>query len=201
MMYRKRNICLLQLLLLLCFFLAGCEDYDTNDLSEYGWIHGNPSKRSDRMAQEDFDRYFPAEIDPSWEDVHYHYHAYDSAVTYEINLEFVIPNQAQFDRYVSSIAPLDQFSEFPYDTSFLEYDHTEKKFELDQVNDTVCCDFAKIKVTLINLEEHRVIITVIYVNDAAALLEEIDWLFNRFDIDPFVFEQDCIRNTEVGSMP
>ena len=168
------------------------EVYDTTDLAEYGRIHGNGYK-FDQLAQADLDAYFPAAIDPAWEDVRYHYHAENntfwSRICYEIDLEFVIPDQAAFDAYVATVAPIEAFRPFPYDEAFLEYAHEDTYIRIDYEQDEQTgekhaeyFDPVYIKETLIAPSERRVVIVAVRAEDASPV-EAADWFFRRFDID------------------
>ena len=200
-MKRKHEIvCILLVLALFLPLLTACDDhYDTTDLAEYGHIHGN-GKKNDKRAQEDFDTYFPVEIDPTWEDVHYHYHALNdelsSTMCCEIELEFVIPDQAAFDAYVEAVAPIEEFRQFPYDEAFLEYVHNDREMRIryDQDEQTgeklpVFFDYAHIVETLIAPAERRVLIVVLHVSETE-YVENADWFFKRFHIDPIQYALD-----------
>ena len=209
-MNRKLNKCCI-IVALVVFSLSACSvnDYYTeiNDITEYGVITGL-NKRAEVQAKNDFERYFPREIAPAFEEVRYSYRALSiDSISYEIYLEFVIPDPDEFKAYVSPIFSKDNLESFSFDKQFIEYRPEKNIFhiskELYENNPSVKgekyyrIDSAIIEKTLINPEERRIIIVALRVSDGGATrTSELNCFFNRFHIDPVEFSKTLYAYSE-----
>ena len=175
---------------------------ETSDLSDYGNLDGIKGS-SKAYAQEEFERFFPQTIPPSYENVQYHFAATDHGSAYEINLEFTIPDEEEFISYMEALAPAEDWHVFPYDDRYLEIfigknylsllpeDSAEKDFEEDGLTfDRV--DHASIKRILIDPEERTVLIVYLEAHSYPFASEalRLDTFLRRFAIDPRQYASD-----------
>ena len=182
------------------FFCSETIITESSDVTDYGVI-------SDRSARKDFLAFFPKELSPAFEDIRYHFKYVDhqdfmGARSFEASLEFTISDPGTFSEYVSSIAPMDDFTVFPYDEHYLAYQpcidslgHPRVNLlELylnnpkeDQEDPYLTYGRADIKLVLIDPEDHRVIyifLETISDSDFVTRVNDLCDFFQRFDIDP-----------------
>lgn len=185
--------------LLLIFPLSSCAIKpiisETTDLSDYGVIIGTRYRNTKKWAEADFWQLFPASIDPSFEDVQYHYKAIDGfSYAYEASLEFTIADSEKYNDFLLSLAPLDGFRVFPYDDSYLEYLPRKNYLSLcepdpkdeDDGEGTVYYRIreARIDRVLIQPSEQRVLFFLLRTyDDCQTKTSDLDELFVRFNID------------------
>lgn len=185
------------LALITTFTLCGCgalqlRCMETNDPSDYGAIQGT-TRFAQQTAIKDFEQYYPPKIEPSYEEVQYHFITQDvDALSYEIFLEFVIPEQEVFDTWTASITQQGDFQPCPFAEGWLEmvpeknYLHLSES--LSDPKDDPHIDSANIQRTLIQPEEKRVVIVSLRVSDGgASRVSELNAFFNRFELDPALF--------------
>lgn len=167
-----------------------------SDIGDYGVIKGTGSLKSNYRAKKEFQSFFPAEIDPSFEDVKYHYKAIDDfTYAFEASLEFRIPDSAAYHAYIAAIAPEESFTPFPYDEHYLEYLPQRNYLDLcepepDRSENGEGTEFyriesAKICRVLIDPSEQKVYFVLLRVKDDYwTKTTDLDDFFSRFDIDP-----------------
>lgn len=163
----KRFFTALIVLLLLAglCMLSGClpkpSITEYSDISDYGVTKGTGSLKSNYQAKKEFQSFFPAEINPSFENVKYHYKAIDHfTFAFEASLEFKISNPELFSEYIATIALLGEFKVFPYDEAYLEYlpvknclylcEPDPKNAEEGEGTEYYCIETARIERILIN---------------------------------------------------
>lgn len=206
----SKKVIILFLLLVAALSFSGCGYVrtETDDLADYGVIKGNVPYGGDEVAKKNFEELFPKAISPSFQDVHYHYSAGNIEISYDIFLEFVIPEEDDFIAYVESIAPLDEFHPFEYDVRFIEYlvpgefsnflclSHVKSNdSDHRQPKERYMVEAASIQRIMIDINEHRVIIDAMKVSDGGGTeLSEVDAFFRRFNIDPIEFADDVWEN-------
>ena len=124
-MIQNKTIRTIILALTFAFTLGGCgalqlKRIETNDPRDYGAIQGT-TRTAKKTAIKDFERFFPPKIEPFYEDVQYHFITQDvDALSYEIFLEFVIPEQEAFDAWTASTAQQGDFQPCPFAEGWLE---------------------------------------------------------------------------------
>ena len=167
-----------------------------SDIGDYGVIKGTGSLKSNYRAKKEFQSFFPAEIDPSFEDVKYHYKAIDDfTFAFEASLEFRISDPERFSEYVAAIAPLEEFQEFPYDEAYLEYLPVKNCLYLCEPDpedawegegtEYYCIETARIERILIDPSDHQILYYLVIVKaDYRTKTTDLDDFFSRFDIDP-----------------
>ena len=185
------------LALTVAFTLCGCgalqfRRIETNDPSDYGAIQGT-TRTAKKTAIKDFERYFPPKIEPFYDDVQYHFITQDvDALSYEIFLEFVIPEQEAFDAWTASTAQQGDFQPCPFAEGWLEM-VPEKNYlhlsgSVSEPKDDPRIDSANIQRTLIQPVERRIVIVSLRVSDGgASRVSELNIFFNRFELDPKTF--------------
>ena len=196
-MIQNKTIRTIILALTVAFTLCGCgalqlRCMETNDPNDYGAIQGT-TRFAQQTAIKDFEQYFPPKIEPSYEEVQYHFITQDvDALSYEIFLEFVIPEQEVFDTWTASITQQGDFQPCPFVEGWLEmvpeknYLHLSES--LSDPKDDPHIDSANIQRSLIQPEEKRVVIVSLRVSDGgASRVSELNAFFNRFDLDPAMF--------------
>lgn len=185
------------LALIAAFTLCGCgalqfRRIETNDPRDYGAIQGT-TRTAKKTAIKDFERFFPLKIEPFYDDVQYHFITQDvDALSYEIFLEFVIPEQEVFDTWTALTAQQGDFQPCPFAEGWLEmvpeknYLHLSGSFS--EPKDDPRIDSANIQRTLIQPEERRIVIVSLRVSDGgASRASELNTFFNRFELDPKTF--------------
>lgn len=201
-----RILCTVLILCTSIFSACGISDLgkvkETFDLSDYGNFAGiDASART--YVQKEFLKYFPQTIPSSYENVQYHFATTDYGSACEINLEFTIPDEDEFNAYADSIAPREEFQVFPYDESYLEYligknymcffspEGVTKDFVKDGLTFN-WVDQAAVKRILIQPESRSVIIVYLEAHSILFASEtlRLDYFFRRFDIDPRQYAAD-----------
>ena len=196
-MIQNKTIRTIILALTVAFTLCGCgalqlRCMETNDPNDYGAIQGT-TRFAQQTAIKDFEQYFPPKIEPSYEEVQYHFITQDvDALSYEIFLEFVIPEQEAFDAWTASTAQQGDFQPCPFAEGWLEM-VPEKNYlhlsgSVSEPKDDPRIDSANIQRTLIQPEERRIVIVSLRVSDGgASRVSELNTFFNRFELDPKTF--------------
>ena len=196
-MIQNKTIRTIILALTFAFTLCGCgalqlKRIETNDPRDYGAIQGT-TRTAQKTAKKDFEQYFPPKIEPSYDEVQYHFITQDvDALSYEIFWEFVIPEQESFDAWIASTAQQGYFQPCSFAEGWLEM-VPEKNYlhlyeSLSDPKDDPHIDSANIQRTLIQPEEKRVVIVSLRVSDGgASRVSELNAFFNRFELDPAMF--------------
>lgn len=170
--------------------------FTASGVESYGIIDGNGT---DVRAKELFAILFPPEIKDSFQDITYEYKAAGlDSWSFEIYLEFVLEDSAEFQEYVNGIAPSESWLPFEYDETYLEYiysDWYDAKYHVPE--DYYSIDSAEIAKILINTEEQRIITVALGVHDGGAA-EAYDFtvFFDRFQIDPMEYTKRPDYNHE-----
>ena len=165
------------------------KQYSTTDPALYGEYQGNYDNRS---VQEFVSAFFPAEIEPYYEDVQYSYRAQKGdAYAFETYLEFTIDDTQRYNEFVSRYTSGLEAVPFRYNSDFTEYTvsdifrpvyDTAPSYEEE---DGVAISYAKIGKILCCPEENRIIFVALGVYDGGmADTAFLNIFFNRFSIPP-----------------
>jgi len=195
-----KSFAIIPLIAVCLLSLSACSDLphitEFSDVKDYGTIKGNGFFNGDLHARKEFFKFFPKKLDPSFEEVRYHYKAVDNlAFAFEATLEFRISDPAGFNTYVRSIAPIEQFSVFPYDGKYLEYVPEENELilwepdpehlEPGEGEEFYRIENAWIGRVLIDPSEQRVLYFLMVVeDDYYTNTSDLCDFFQRFNIDP-----------------
>ena len=193
------------MVLLACIFTGGNISgtvTETYDLRDYGSFTGTYSRKDDAVVLKDFLKFFPQELDPSFEDVQYRFATVSEGLAYEITLEFTIPDEQAYSDFIEGIAPESEFIPFPYDEAYLAYWipgtefrfdlKSEERYEKEKPLTFLKMDWANVRCVVTNPEEHRLVFECLYVNaDIIFASDELrlDHFLNRFDIDAVEFSR------------
>lgn len=164
------------------------------DISDYGNYSGTAS---DGFTKEFISSLFPAVLDDAFSNIKYMYKA-ENIDTYgfEAYLELTIEDQSEFYRFISDVAAQNQWNEFLFDDRFMEYsldndldiyiDDADYSGEYHQILQ------AKIRKVLYSEETQTIIFYAMGVYDGGGVhTGYFSSLFDRFDIDPVVYEQSA----------
>ncbi len=202
-MKKKRSVFVFVILTICICSLSACSHAprvtEFSDINEYGKIIGTGTLKSNYRAKKEFYSFFPSVIDPSFEDVKYHYKAIDNyTYAFEASLEFKLPDDKSFFAYVESVAPTEEFKIFPYDEEYLEYLPEKNSLSLyepepgeaDEGEGTeyYSIEHARIKRVLINPSDRKILYVLVRVSeDYRTKTTDLDDFFSRFQIDPKEF--------------
>lgn len=177
------------------FSFVRTEHYETTDIADYGNYIGN---NDNNFPSEFIGSFFPEKIGENFTDIVYSYRA-ENADTYgfEAYLEFTINDLEALQHHISKIAPLEEWQEFRFDSSYYEY----------VISDVLAIDLwepggehrglpvysisqCKIGRILFAPDENRVIYVAMGVFDGGgADTAYLCSFFDRFDIDPMEYAE------------
>lgn len=174
--------------LLLLLFLATMDDgkvYETNNVEDYGIVTGN----YDNIKPKEFaDSFFPKCIEPIFSDVNYHYKAITGdTYAYEMWLEFVIKDTAQYEEYLSTLGNGKTPHMFAYDNRYSVYT-IEETFDINQSSNSnkYSIEYAKLGKILFSKDEQRIIFIAMGVFDGGyTTTEDLNYYWSRFNIEPY----------------
>ena len=174
--------------LLLLLFLATMDDgkvYETNNVEDYGIVTGN----YDNIKPKEFaDSFFPKCIEPIFSDVNYHYKAITGdTYAYEMWLEFVIKDTAQYEEYLSTLGNGKTPHMFAYDNRYSVYT-IEETIDIFQIENSkkYFIEYAKLGQILFSKDEQRIIFIAMGVFDGGyTTTEDLNYYWSRFNIEPY----------------
>lgn len=191
------------------FLLRPAPIYETNDIADYGVIKGNYNNEKPRDFVFSF---FPKKIEEYFTDVRYHYKAKKSdTYGYEIYLEFVIQDTQTYNAFVADVIENNVSEQFYFDSSYQVYyvsnylylhpettkvlrDKSKPPEEKVDRSKPPRIGNAKIGAVLFSATEQRIIFFALGVYDGGSTsTDELDFFFNRFGINPWVYEKKAIR--------
>jgi len=196
---------LLSLLLIVCIIICGIlitlffsgygSVFETNDVADYGTYVGNFDNET---PAEFISSFFPESIESSFSDVIYHYKAKKGdTYAYEAYLEFVINDPEQFSSYIENNLDRNACYVFSYDPSYQVYVisemlelHNEPEY---QAQNAYPISRAKFGIALFSETEQKVIYFALGMYDGGGTTTaELNYFFDRFQIDPVVLEQNGV---------
>ena len=159
--------------------------YETNNVEDYGIVTGN----YDNIKPKEFaDSFFPKCIEPIFSDVNYHYKAITGdTYAYEMWLEFVIKDTAQYEEYLSTLGNGKTPHMFAYDNRYSVYT-IEETIDITQIENSkkYFIEYAKLGQILFSNEEQRIIFIAMGVFDGGGTTtEDLNYYWSRFNIEPY----------------
>lgn len=190
--------CLMLIVLMIGLFVVHCLlwDYTTviTDVSQYGHYDGTAV---DDFVTDYINTFFPDKIEDYFSDVNYVYKALShDTYAFEAYLEFTIEDPEVFHRFVRDVAPENGWDTFAFDENYQIY-LLENGLDIsaEDVVDTetglyypIKC--AKIRAVLYSEETQTIIFWAFGVYDGGWVRTDyLNTFFDRFEIDPVVYEQ------------
>ena len=183
--------------------------YETDDIADYGAIKGNYD--NDRPATFVFS-FFPKAIEESFLDVKYHYKAKKGdTYAYEMYLEFVIKDTDDYTSFLSGVIGDGTSEAFYFDPGYRIY-YVSNYLYLSAATTTIYDDKsktpivkedktlppqignAKIGAVLFSDTEQRIIFWALGLYDGGGTsTDELNFFFNKFGINPWVYEKKATR--------
>ncbi len=173
--------------------------YETNDIADYGIVTGN---YNNDKPQEFVSSFFPEKIEEYFSEATYHYKAIKGdTYAYEMYLEFVIQDAEKYDSFLSAaigdrvcepfhFAPAYQAC---YISNYISIQESEDE-RPPYIGD------AKIGLVLFSKKEQRIIFVALGMHDGGgADVEELGYFFDRFDIDPWEYEERSTPYPDPGA--
>lgn len=196
-----KHFAVVSVLCLLLSFATGCSGLDemirtssytkTTDIANYGEYTGTADEE---YIQEFINSFFPTQIDSTFLNPKYSY-CVENLDTYgfEVYLEFTIEDKTEFDSYINNITEPENWQEFTFDSTFLEYEIRDGFNLVDRKPENKQSAYgisaASIKKILYCAEDQTIIYWGLGVHDGGfADTEYFGTFFSRFAIDPVEYE-------------
>ena len=194
---RKKLGCLGIIVLVIILLLSSCmymlhrpaPIYETNDIADYGVVKGNyDNKRPEKFVSS----FFPEKIEEYFSDVTYHYKAKKGdTLAFEMYLEFVIQDTEEFNNFIANTVGDDICESFYYDPSYQVY-YLSNYYHLGNHDEDrpPTIGYASVGLVLFSEEKQQIIFFAhgMYDGDGATV-DEFNYFFNKFAIDPLEFEK------------
>jgi len=168
--------------------------YVTDELLKYGEITHNGDNT---IPAEFIHSFFPARIEPYFENVKYKYKARDWCdYCCEMYLEFSIPDRQLFNEYVKSVVQIDQVVEFPFDDRYDEFSINDDLYvtETDYQEESggYYLDGAKMGIILVDDEAQKVVYHAVMVTNCCGTDTNYIDFYRDYNIDPLDYAEKRI---------
>lgn len=183
--------------------------YETNDIADYGVIEGNYDNERPKKFVSSF---FPKIIEESFSDVIYHYKAKKGdTYAYEMYLEFAIQDTQTYEAFIDDVVGDNASEPFSFASDYQIYyvsnylylspaisisrdDKTKPPVVKEDKSKAPFIENARIGAVLFSDAEQRIIFFALGVYDGGGTYtDELNYFFNRFDINPWEYEKTAIR--------
>lgn len=170
--------------------------YITTSIDDYGVYTGN---YDNDFPEEFISSFFPDEIEANFKNVSYSYRAQKSdTYAFEAFLEFEIEDENQYQNFVDTVSTNRVATEFPYDTSFIQYvvsdEFVPTVFDGKSQTDpyVVNIRFAEIGKILCSDKDNKIIFVAIGVYDGGVVKTDfLNVYFDKFEINPSEYNQSA----------
>lgn len=176
--------------------------FETNDIADYGVVKGN---YNNKKPKEFVFSFFPKTIEDYFFDVSYHYKAIKGdTYAYEMYLEFVIQDTQTYRTFIADVIGNNATEPFYFDPDYQVYyvsndlflsfslaidNKSEPPVMKEDKSKPPVIEDAEIGAVLFSDAEQRVIFFALGVYDGGGTsTEELNYFFNKFGIDPWVYE-------------
>lgn len=183
--------------------------YETNDIADYRVVKGNYNNDSPRRFVSSF---FPERIEAYFSDVTYHYKAKKGdTYSFEMYLEFVIQDTQTYNAFIADVIGDNASEPFYFDSSYQVYyvsnylflsptstiirnDKSKPPVMKEDKSKPPSIGSAKIGAVLFSDAEQRMIFWALGNFDGGGTYtDELNYFFNRFEINPWVYEKQAER--------